>query len=230
MGAKENAFDMRDLITLEPLAVGTLIVNLALAAMLSAGVAWYYARFGEALANRVKFAKLLPVLTLITVLVISVVKASLALSLGLVGALSIVRFRTAIKDPEELIYLFMAIAIGLGLGADQQVPTVVAVLALAVLMIATRLLTRRSSKRNLYLNLQVPEDETTNTFEAVNDILVRNARFVDMRRLDRRNHTLQLTYLVDCQDQDELSKLMDELKAELPTCTFSFIDQRNTPG
>jgi uncharacterized membrane protein YhiD involved in acid resistance len=221
---------MNDLVTLEPLAVGTLIVNLALAAVLSAGVGWYYARFGEALSNRLKFAKLLPVLTLITVLVISVVKASLALSLGLVGALSIVRFRTAIKDPEELIYLFMAIAIGLGLGADQQVPTVIAVLALAVLVIATRLLTRRSSARNLYLNLQVPEGETTDTFQAVNDILVRNARFVDMRRLDRRDHTLQLTYLVDCQDEGELCSLMDELKTQLPGSTFSFVDQRTTPG
>ena len=221
---------MNDIITLEPLVVRTLIVNLALAAILSSAMAWYYVHFGEALANRVKFARLLPVLTLITVTVISVVKTSLALSLGLVGALSIVRFRTAIKDPEELIYLFMAIAIGLGFGADQQVATVVAIFTLLALLIATRLLTRRADRRNLYLHLQVPEDETTNTFEAVNDILVRNARFVDMRRLDRRNHTLQLTYMVDCQDQDEVSRLMDELKAKLPNCSFSFVDQRNLPG
>lgn len=50
-------------------------------------------------------------------LVIFVVKSSLALSLGLVGALSIVRFRTPIKGPEELVYLFLSIAIGLGFGA-----------------------------------------------------------------------------------------------------------------
>ena len=47
------------------------------------------------------------------------VKSSLALSLGLVGALSIVRFRAAIKEPEELIYLFLTIAAGLGTGAGQ---------------------------------------------------------------------------------------------------------------
>ena len=47
-------------------------------------------------------------------LIITVVKTSLALSLGLVGALSIVRFRSAIKDPEELLYLFFSIAIGIG--------------------------------------------------------------------------------------------------------------------
>ena len=54
------------------------------------------------------------------------VKSSLALSLGLVGALSIVRFRTPIKDAEELGYLFLVIATGLAAGADQEVAILVA--------------------------------------------------------------------------------------------------------
>jgi hypothetical protein len=221
---------MDGLITLEPLSVSRLILNLLLGVVLSTIVAWYYARFGEALSNRIKFARLLPVLCLITLLVISVVKASLALSLGLVGALSIVRFRTAIKDPEELIYLFMAIAIGLGLGADQQVATVIAVCVLVALLISTRLVTFRSQKRNLYLNIQVPESESVNMFESVNEILVNHAQFVDMRRLDRRDHLLQLTYFLDCKDQGELTGLMDKLRQEIPDCSFSFIDQSNMPG
>jgi hypothetical protein len=221
---------MDGLITLEPLSVSALIFNLLLGALLSAGVAWYYARFGEALANRTKFARLLPVLCLITVLVISVVKASLALSLGLVGALSIVRFRTAIKEPEELIYLFMAIAIGLGLGADQRIPTVVATCVLMILLIASRLLSLRSQQRNLYVNIQVPEGEEASSFESVNEILLKHARVVDMRRLDRHNHTLQMTYYLDCRDQDALAGLMDDLKGNIPDCTFSFVDQSSIPG
>jgi hypothetical protein len=90
---------MNQVITLEPLSLTTLLINSLVGILLSVGVAWYYARFGEGLSNRHKFARLIPVLCLTTILVISVVKASLALSLGLVGALSIVRFRTAIKDP-----------------------------------------------------------------------------------------------------------------------------------
>lgn len=221
---------MNQFIGLEPLSLGALTLNLLLGAILSATVAWYYARFGEALCNRAKLAKLLPVLCLITILVISVVKASLALSLGLVGALSIVRFRTAIKDPEELIYLFMAIAIGIGLGADQQVPTVVSICVLLILQIGTRLLARRTHNCNLYLNLQVTEDGMDKTFEAVNGILVKRARFVDMRRLDRRDHLLQLTYLIDVRDQTEVAELMDELKARMPGCSFSFVAQSNVPG
>jgi len=203
-----------------------------LAFVLSAIVAWYYARFGEALSNRMKLAKLLPILTLITVLVISVIKSSLALSLGLVGALSIVRFRTAVKDPEELLYLFFAIAIGLGMGADQRAVTLVAVFFTVLLLVASRLVSPRLTRRNLYLNLQVPEGQegTNTTFKKINQVLVEHARFVDMRRLDCHNHTLQLTYFLDCKDQDVLVGLMDDLRRNVPDCSFSFIDQKNMPG
>ncbi len=223
---------MDGLIDPAPLSTSALILNLLLGSILSVIVAWYYARFGEALSNRVKFARLLPFLSLITILVISVVKASLALSLGLVGALSIVRFRTAIKDPEELLYLFMAIAIGLGLGADQRIPTLVAVGIIMILVIATRLLAPRSRRRNLYLNIQVPEGEKGETlsFESINDILVQHVEFVDMRRLDRHNHTLQMTYFLDCSSQVTLMKLMDDLRNAVPECSFSFIDQNSMPG
>jgi hypothetical protein len=214
----------------EPLAVDALVFNLCVGIVLSAIVAWYYARYGEALSNRAKFARLLPMLTLITILVISVVKASLALSLGLVGALSIVRFRTAIKDPEELLYLFLAIAIGLGLGADQRVPTLIAGGIIMLLLIVVRLLTSHSSRRNLYLNIQVPEAENTAGFQNINDILVKHAEFVDMRRLDRHNHTLQMTYFLDCKDPGVLARLMDDLRGSVPDCTFSFIDQNSMPS
>ena len=67
-----------------------------------------------------------------TMLIITIVKSSLALSLGLVGALSVVRFRTAIKEPEELSYLFFTIAIGLGFGANQTLITVIGFVLIAI--------------------------------------------------------------------------------------------------
>jgi hypothetical protein len=172
---------MNEVVTLEELALSELVLNLLLGVVLSTTVAWYYARFGEALSNRAKFVKLLPVLCLITVLVISVIKASLALSLGLVGALSIVRFRTAIKEPEELIYLFFAIAIGLGLGANQQIPTIVATGMLVGVLVATRLVASHPQNRNIYLNIQAPDGEKAHVFEAVDAVLAEHAEFVDMR-------------------------------------------------
>ena len=84
--------------------------------------------------DRDDFSNLFPFITLTIVLVIYIVKSSIALSLGLVGALSIVRFRTPIKEPEELAYLFICIAAGLGYGANQTIPTTVAVLVILLLV------------------------------------------------------------------------------------------------
>ena len=77
-------------------------INLLLAGFLAFLLGLVYIRFGDSISNRVLFSKNLILLTMTTMVVISIVKASLALSLGLVGALSIVRFRTAIKEPEEI--------------------------------------------------------------------------------------------------------------------------------
>jgi len=205
------------------------VINLLLGIVLSSGVAWYYARFGEAFANRVKLARLLPVLSLTTILVISIVKASLALSLGLVGALSIVRFRTAIKEPEELLYLFIAIAIGIGLGADQPLPTVVAICVLLAFLVSARLISFRSRQHNFYLNVRVPDQDGSKPFESINEILVKYVERADVRRLDRQDSGLQLTYWIDCRNQQQLAQLMDELKAGFDGCTFSFVEQ-GAPG
>ena len=117
-----------------PLSLPTLAINMLLGIVLATAVSWFYANYGRSLSNRSKFAQTLPVLALTTILIISIVKSSLALSLGLVGALSIVRFRTAIKEPEELLYLFIAIAIGLGMGADQRYATIIAIIIILLFL------------------------------------------------------------------------------------------------
>ena len=87
-----------------------------------------YQKVARSLSNKKDFANNFMILAFTTMLIISIVKSSLALSLGLVGALSIVRFRAAIKEPEELAFLFFSISIGLGLGANQIAIVLVAFL------------------------------------------------------------------------------------------------------
>ena len=217
---------MLDLDVFAPLSLETLGVNLIIGLILSLMVAWYYEHFGQSLSNRAKFAQLLPVLTLTTALVISIVKSSLALSLGLVGALSIVRFRTAIKEPEELMFLFIAISIGLGVGADQRWSTVVGVLFILGYMVLRTLVSRKSPVSNLYLNILVKEDsEQQSLFNRVNTRLLEHVDVLDFRRLDSRDGTLQLTYFVHCYDPQALNDLIDDLKRHLPIYEVSFIEQ-----
>lgn len=78
-----------------------------------------YIHYGKSMNNKEYFGNIFILLSVTTCSVIIIVKYSLALSLGLVGALSIVRFRAAIKEPEELVYLFLIIAFGIAFGASQ---------------------------------------------------------------------------------------------------------------
>jgi hypothetical protein len=211
-----------------PLSLTTLTVNLLLSILLSSAVAWFYTRYGRSLSNRTRFAQTLPVLALTTVLVISIVKSSLALTLGLVGALSIVRFRTAIKEPEELLYLFMAITIGLGLGADQRLPTILAIGVILGYLFIRTLVTARPTGSNLYLNVLAPSSD--GAFAQINRVLLTHVESADLRRLDRSGSTLQATYLIACSNEEALTTLMDDMCAHLPDCELSFVEQDNTLG
>jgi hypothetical protein len=220
--------ELLGLTTPTPLSLASLAINMLLSIFLSSIVAWHYTYYGKSLSNRAKFAQILPVLALITVLIISIVKSSLALSLGLVGALSIVRFRTAIKEPEELIYLFMAISIGLGLGADQRWPTVVAIVIILGYLLAQQILSPRAHKNNLYFNIATADHD--GTFSQINTILLAHVQSADLHRLDHTPNGLHATYLIKRPNETILSTLMDGLKAQFPNGEFSFVEQDNTLG
>jgi len=221
-----------DISQITPLSLPILLLNLLLGAVVSLFIAWYYVKFGNSLSNRLHFGAILPVLSLITLLVISVVKSSLALSLGLVGALSIVRFRTAIKDPEELIFLFLAIAVGLGFGADQRIPTLLAVaVIMTFLLIRALVFGRRKALHNLYLNIQVRDAESREgLFAEINEHLLNEFNTLDFRRLDHSGDTLQLTYYVNISNQEQLIRILDSLRKTYPDSSVSIVEQSNLLG
>src|SRR5215470_9958838 len=108
----------------EPLALGALLVSLAIGFALALALRWHFERFASTLSNRSEFAQVFPLVVLTTVLIISVVKSSLAL------------------------------AIGLGLGAEQTLPTVLATLTILVAVGALRWALRGRARANLYLSVQ----------------------------------------------------------------------------
>jgi hypothetical protein len=165
------------------------------------------------------------------VLIISVVKSSLALSLGLVGALSIVRFRTPIKEPEELAYLFLSIAMGLGLGAEQTLPTVVAgpvILAVMALIQWTR---RDREVRNLFLTLDWKGGGSgdADALKKLNGVIGRHAVSSDLRRLDVRDDDLEATYILDLSGVSDLDALTADLRRDFAGIGITFVDQSHMP-
>ena len=105
---------------------GNFIISIFLSFFLATIIKFTYMKVSRSLNDKEHFSEIFVPLAIITTLVITVVKFSLALSLGLVGALSIVRFRAAIKEPEELVYLFFVIGVGLAMGANQFLVAIIA--------------------------------------------------------------------------------------------------------
>jgi len=216
-----------------PLMVPELLFNLMIGLVLAIILRWHFSRFGSTLSNRDEFAQVFPFIILATILIISIVKSSLALSLGLVGALSIVRFRTPIKEPEELAYLFISIAIGLGLGASQTVPTVVAIIFILGALAALKWARRERSGKQLFLSLDWTGDDASSRqghLTALNKVIVRHAVSSDLRRYDVREKLLSATYLVDINDDDALNALMDDLSNSFPDISATFLDQNHLPS
>ena len=198
-------------------------LNIALAALLAWILGLVYVRFGESLSNRQQFARTFVLVAMTTVLIISVVKSSLALSLGLVGALSIVRFRAAIKEPEELAYLFLNISIGLGLGADQRVVTVVAFVVIVSLIALLRFGRHSAPSHNLYMTVDshIPEKIS---LERIVEIMRRHFGGVDLKRFDETSEALEASFRVEVEDFGRLEEVKRELLAAHRNLKITFLD------
>jgi uncharacterized membrane protein YhiD involved in acid resistance len=116
------------------------------------------------------FALTLVGLSLVTTLVIMAVTSNVVLSLGMVGALSIVRFRTAIKEPVEIVFLFWSLAVGIVIGAG-MIP--LAVIGSAIIGVILLLFANRKIHNDPYILVTNCTDE--NAENAVMDILDKEA-------------------------------------------------------
>ena len=216
-----------------PLSLTSLLLNLGIGALLALVLRWHFRRFGSTLSNREEFDQVFPFVLLTTVLIITVVKSSLALSLGLVGALSIVRFRTPIKEPEELAYLFVAIAAGLGLGAAQTIPTVVAVLSILAVMALLNWTKRENENKNLYLSVHAPgtdESHPDGYLQSLNEAISKHVIGSDLRRFDVQDGLVEATYRIDVAGPEAVSALTEELRARFPAVGVTFLDQNRLPS
>jgi len=203
--------------------VPTFVVNTLLAAFLAFLLGRLYTKYGQSLSNRALFARNFVLIAVTTMFIITVVKSSLALSLGLVGALSIVRFRAAIKEPEELAYLFVNIAIGLGLGADQRVITVCAFLLVGGLILGRGLVQRREQDGNLYLSIDSHNPEKVRLEEIVATLKEHTAG-ATMKRFHETKEALEATFLVEFNDFDQLNNARSRLQALNEHLTIRFLD------
>ena len=166
-------------------------------------IAFVYKRCYRGMQYSPNFALTLILLTLVTTPVVMCIGSNIALSMGMVGALSIVRFRTAVKDPLDTAYMFWALTMGILLGAQQFIIALVVVAGISVILFALNLF-KFTSPNGYLLVLHYDED-------AEYDINQQLRRSVKYRRLRSKTVTrsgAEMTYEVRLDNKQDLVALM----------------------
>ncbi|MBD72544.1 DUF4956 domain-containing protein [Candidatus Poribacteria bacterium] len=210
--------------TTEQVSVGIIVFNLFLSAVLSLILGWVYTKYGSALSNRKQFARNFLPITMTTMFIITIVKSSLALSLGLIGALSIIRFRTAIKEPEELSYLFLTIAIGMGIGANQAIITIITLLIITAIICLKNINQNNvESGQTLYLTISSPTQDG-NELNTIIKVLQKHCTNVNLKRFDENSNLLEVSFLVGFENYSQLEVSKSELQGLNDSIRVSFLD------
>ena len=199
------------------------LINIFITIILSYIIGMIYSKYGNSLSNRKKLTQAFVLISVTVMLVISIVKSSLALSLGLVGALSIVRFRTAIKEPEELVYFFIAIALGLGMGANQRIVTLVGAQVIILYIVIQNINTvKHAVQQNLIVTISNTSDQALDENKII-ELLKEYCSKINLRRLDDVNNSTELSLNVEFNDFESIIKAKKDLKS-IGDIQFSFIE------
>ncbi len=224
--AQNTASNLNNIISPEIIQTDSLSIIESIISLIYATI------FGWLISNSYKFSSssiyggkqisssILP-LTLTVCVIITVVKSSLALSLGLVGALSIVRFRTPIKDPEDLIYLFLAIVAGLGFGANQNLYTTIGIGIILVILAARSFIrTKRNYKmkfgEEFNINLEWDANQEITVSEII-DILSRTCYKISLIRFDQLNSNNNLILQISLKEKLNIETLIKDISLMKPT-------------
>ncbi len=185
------------------------ILDLTLCMILVSIVSWYYKKYSQSLGGKTHIGSILPLIGLTVFMVIVVVKSSLALSLGLVGALSIVRFRTPIKEPEELGFLFLTIAIGLGFGAGYRSITILITFGILAYLYLT---SQSYNKKKINGEYTLLVNISYSKFKECNDIIANETIALKVIRTELDDKIINVYYNISINNNFDLQNLIEKLK------------------
>lgn len=182
-----------------------LFIAIGLAFIVGIVIALVYRKTYRGVLYSPSFTLTLIMLTLVTTPVVMCIKSDIALSMGMVGALSIVRFRTAVKDPLDTAYMFWSLTMGILLGAGLYLVGIIVALIISVLMFALTFI--KLNNQNAYL-LVMHYDEYCEP--AINAELRRSVRTSKLRSKTLTRAGAEMTYEVRLSEKHEIvARMLD---------------------
>lgn len=192
-----------NIVTLE---FNTVVMNNLVAIGISLFILFIYRVTYSGTAYSKKFNISLGMMTIVTALIMNVISSNIALSLGMVGALSIIRFRTAVKDVRDATFIFWCIAVGICCGVSQYLAAAIGSVTIALFLLAMR----QTSKVESYLIIIRSTSEAQNKAEAAV-----KQYFSKTAHLRVRNTTKDYGDLIYEVSGREINKSLKKLKASI---------------
>ena len=208
------------------ISLSSFIFSIFLSFTLSFILSRVYKKQSNTFSNPDSLARILPLLSIGTTLIIVVVKSSLALSLGLVGALSIVRFRTPIKEPEELTYIFLSIGIGLATGADQYKVAIIGLLLIIGCIYLNKKFNAGKISQNS-ITISISSIENGDVREIIT-LIAKNSKFVNFHNLSSTNQedfkNTSITLSFTPKNFEEINLIFNEINHIFPKASINILD------
>jgi hypothetical protein len=202
-------------IQLNPINIIDASISLFFAGLFGFLISFSYKYSSQSISGGRQIMSSIMPLSLSICVIITIVKSSLALSLGLVGALSIVRFRTPIKDPEDLIYLFLAIVCGLGFGANQNIFTSLGISTILItLAIRSNILSKSKKKlrSRLDFNLNLEWEGNNLTIKNLIDQIENNCQQISFIRHEKIGTKNSLIVQISLFSNLSIDKIIEDIK------------------
>lgn len=190
-------------------SAGQVLGNLLVALVCGYAVSRLYAWTNRRLGYTGAFAHTLVTLAMITAVVIMVIGNNLARAFGLVGAMSIIRFRTAVKDIQDIVFIFFSLAVGMAAGAGLPLIAAVGTLAVGAVMLGLSQARVLAGKKREYL-LQfslIPDPAEEAPYLPVLAQFCRRHHLVNTKARDGQG-ALDLSFYILLKDQDQRDKLV----------------------
>ena len=173
------------------LSIRSILVTLLAGIVIGAIIFVTYYISYKGVAYNIKFNISLVVIMLISIVIMLMISSNIVISLGMVGALSIVRFRTAIKDSRDTVFIFWAIAEGLSIGSQNFKLALVTTLFIAVVLSASTFLPKMQTK---YLVVISGTEELEE--KRVEHALKRSAKYYRLRSASQSSGHKEIIYEV----------------------------------
>ncbi len=189
------------------MALEQIILSMCMALVLGLFMYFIYKKTFTGIVYSKNFNSTLVLVAIITTMVMTIIGGNLALSLGMVGSLSIIRFRTAIKEPRDIAFMFWAIAIGLACGSEMYVVAIVGSIVIAIVLFCF--------KFDIYDNkayLVVIKGKKLDN-KAVNEALNKGTKRWKVRMQNTSDVYEEATYEVTLGKKDNYSDLISNIKA-----------------